>query len=72
MDVTPKIGKAARVKTLTQPEGSGLEEGDFLHQGQTRQAVFSDSSQRAAPGLAWSSVLHFVSPSVPAHVFAPT
>lgn len=66
MDVTPKIGKAT-MKTLTQPEGSGLEEGDFLHQGQTRQAVFSDSPQRAAPGLAWSSVLHFGS-----HVFAPT
>lgn len=40
MDVTPKIGKAT-VKALTQPGGFGLEEGDFLNQGQTRQAVFS-------------------------------
>lgn len=40
--MTLKIGKAPRVKTLTQPEGSGLEEGDFLHQEKTRQAVFSD------------------------------
>lgn len=71
MDVTPKIGKTT-MKSLAQPEGSGLEEGDLPKQGQTRQAVFSDSSQRAAPGLAWSSVLHFVSPSVPAHVFALT
>lgn len=71
MDVTPKIGKTT-MEILTQPEGSGLEEGDFPNQGQTRQAVFSDSPQRAAPGLAWSSALHFVSPSVPAHVFALT
>lgn len=71
MDVTPKIGKAP-VTTLAQPEGSGPEEGDFLNQGQTRQAVFSDSSPRAAPSLAWSSVLHFVSPSVPGRVFALT
>lgn len=51
MDVTPKIGKAP-VTTLAQPEGSGPEEGDFLNQGQARQAVFSDSSPRdSRPGL---------------------
>lgn len=65
--MTPKIGKAP-VKTLTQPEGSGPEEGDFLAQGQT---VFSDSCPTGAPSLAWSSVLPFVSPSVPGLCSSP-